>query len=146
MDASADVAWDAAPVEEIGSSDVSAWVQQVIYQLEGTSDLAEAFNRALGEGRMKDVDMDLKELSDEEFKAKYNKTKEEMKAALAEGQGQDYADKSWLKKQGKKSSNEPSLKDKLLSIPKGAKAWVKGQPDDDKSLGISEMRRLAGLK
>jgi formiminotetrahydrofolate cyclodeaminase len=145
--AAVDIAEFAGPIHEIGSSDVSGWVAQIERDAGlGHHDLEEAFDRALGEGRVKDVDIDLKQLSDEEFKAKYSKTKEEMKAALAEGQGDDYADKSWLKKQGKQSSNEPSLKDKLLSIPKGAKAWVKGQPDDDKSLGISEMKRLAGLK
>ena len=39
----------------------------------------------LDEGKMKDVAMDLKELSDAEFKEKYGKTKDEMKMAL-EGQ------------------------------------------------------------
>lgn len=36
----------------------------------------------LDEGKMKDVAMDLKELSDAEFKEKYGKTKDEMKMAL----------------------------------------------------------------
>ena len=162
MDASADVAWDAAPVEEIGSSDVSGWVQQVIYQLEGTSDLAEAFNRALGEGRMKEVDMDLKQLSDEEFKAKYNKTKEEMKAALAEGIGQDYVNKDVkMKRMGAKPL---SALDKLKIMPSQAKAMTKGDSEEDllhynkmkskstnesresKDNILTEIKKLSGLK
>jgi len=39
----------------------------------------------LDEGRVKEVSIDLEELTDEEFKAKYGKTKEEVKQALSEG-------------------------------------------------------------
>ena len=42
------------------------------------------------EGKMKEVAIDLKELSDEEFQKKYGKTKQEMQLALSEGAGQEY--------------------------------------------------------
>jgi hypothetical protein len=41
-------------------------------------------NSVIEEGKMKALDLDLKELSNAEFKKKYNKTKEEMKASLRE--------------------------------------------------------------
>jgi len=134
MNAARDVASFHAPVEELGSSDISIMVREVYREVgveypemnevkdtikydpktgkitgwehesdwqpaQGKdprgkvthlSDVArrkseELANAKLDEGRMKEVDMDLTELSDEEFKAKYGKTKEEMKAALAEG-------------------------------------------------------------
>ena len=141
--ASADVAYDAGDVDEIGSSDVSGWVKQVQQQLEGSGELAE--------GKMKEVDMDLTELSDEEFQAKYGKSKEEMKAALAEGQGDDVVNKDEkLKRMGAKPLG---MLDKLKTIPQGIKAMAKGEPEDDVSLynkqfneEIAQMRKIAGLK
>ena len=143
MDAARDVAEWVGDVEEIGSSDVSAYVQQVIDQLEGSSELAE--------GKMKEVDMDLTELSDEEFQAKYGKSKEEMKAALAENVGDDVVNKDEkLKRMGAKPLG---MLDKLKTIPQGMKAMAKGEPEDDVSLynkqfkeDIEQMRRIAGLE
>lgn len=40
----------------------------------------------VNEGKVKEVSMDLKDLSDAEFKQKYSKSKEEMRASLGEGQ------------------------------------------------------------
>jgi hypothetical protein len=142
MDAARDVAEWVGDVEEIGSSDVSAYVQQVVDQLEGSGELAE--------GKMKEVDMDLTELSDEEFQAKYGKSKEEMKAALAEGY-EDHVNKDEkLKRMGAKDLN---FLDKLKTIPHGIKAIAKDEPEDDVSLynkqfdeDIAQMRRIAGLK
>jgi hypothetical protein len=103
----------------------------------------------MNEGRMKEVDMDLTELSDEEFQAKYGKSKEEMKAALAEGY-EDHVNKDEkLKRMGAKPL---SFKDKLKTIPHGIKAIAKDEPEDDVSLynkqfneELAQMRKIAGL-
>ena len=79
MNAARDVASFHGNMEEIGSSDVSAMVHE-LYREVGVP-----YPEQLEEGRMKEVSMDLEELTDEEFKAKYGKTKEEMKQALSEG-------------------------------------------------------------
>ena len=179
MNAARDVASFHAPMEELGSSDISIMVREV-YQEAGVEypELAEEFKpreekpltykkeapskkrqnakyydylaRTLGEGRMKEVDMDLTELSDEEFQAKYGKSKEEMKAALAEGY-EDHVNKDEkLKRMGAKDLN---FLDKLKTIPQGIKAIAKDEPEDDVSLynkqfdeDIAQMRRIAGLK
>ena len=43
--ASADVAWSVGPVDEIGSSDVSAWVQETIDMLENNPEVAEDLDK-----------------------------------------------------------------------------------------------------
>ena len=105
----------------------------------------------LNEGKVKEVEMDLKDLSDAEFVAKYKKTKAEMKAALAEGIGQDHVNRDEkLKRMGAK---ELSVKDKLKMMPSQAKAAVKGDSEDDLvhynkqfKEDLDQMRRIAGLK
>jgi hypothetical protein len=105
----------------------------------------------LNEGKIKDIDLDMKELSDAEFVAKYNKTKAEMKASLEEAVGDDHVNQDVkMKRMGAKPL---SFKDKLKTIPQGIKAMVKGEPEDDVSLynkqfneEIEQMRRIAGLK
>ena len=59
---------------------------------------------------------------------------------IEESVGDDYVNRSQkLAIAGaRKPNKEPSFKDKLMSIPKGANAWAKGKPDDDKSLGLNE--------
>lgn len=145
MNAARDVASFHAPVEELGSSDISNMVREV-YREVGV-DYPE-----MNEGRVKAVSIDLKELTDEEFKAKYGKTKEEMESALSETQGQDYVNKSEkLKRMGAK---ELGVMDKLKNIPRGFKAMTKGDSEDELALynksfakeDLEEMRRLAGLK
>jgi len=42
------------------------------------------YKNTISEGKIKEIDTDMKELSDKEFKAKYKKTKEEMKQSLKE--------------------------------------------------------------
>jgi hypothetical protein len=78
MNAARDVASFHAPVDELGSSDISIMVREV-YQEAGVE------YPELNEGRVKELEMDLKELTDAEFVAKYKKTKAEMKAGLSEG-------------------------------------------------------------
>jgi hypothetical protein len=144
MNAARDVASFHAPVEELGSSDISIMVREV-YQEAGVE------YPEMNEGRVKELEMDLKDLTDAEFVAKYNKTKEEMKAGLSENQGQDYVNKDVkMKRMGAKPLG---MLDKLKTIPQGMKAMAKGEPEDDVSLynkqfneEIEQMRRIAGLK
>ena len=144
MNAARDVASFHAPVEELGSSDISIMVREV-YREVGVE------YPEMNEGKMKEVDMDLTELSDEEFQAKYGKSKEEMKAALAENVGDDVVNKDEkLKRMGAKPLG---MLDKLKTIPQGMRAMAKDEPEDDVSLynkqfkeDIEQMRRIAGLK
>jgi len=177
-EAARDIAEFAAPVSEIGSSDVSGWVAQMerdagIGVDECYEEFNEAYEEAMSEGKVKEVDIDLKELSDEEFKAKYNKTKEEMKAALAEDQynddysmdeavGDDYVNKDVkMKRMGAKPL---STLDKLKIMPSQAKAMTKGGSEEDllhynkmkskstnesiqsKDSMLTEIKKLSGLK
>jgi len=142
MNAARDVASFHAPVEELGSSDISAMVREV-YNEVGVE------YPELNEGRMKEVAMDIEELSNKQFYAKYKMSKDDMKAKLAEGQGDDYVNKDEkLKRMGAKPLG---MLDKLKTIPQGAKAWAKGDSEDDLELynksksTVEEMRRLAGL-
>jgi hypothetical protein len=142
MNAARDVASFHAPVEELGSSDISIMVREV-YREVGVE------YPEMNEGRMKEVDMDLTELSDEEFQAKYNKSKEEMKAALAEGY-EDHVNKD--EKMKRMGAKPLSFKDKLKTIPHGIKAIAKDEPEDDVSLynkqfneELAQMRKRAGL-
>ena len=122
MNAALDVASSHAPMQEIGSSDVSIMVREV-YNEVGVP------YPELNEGRMKDIAIDIEELSNKAFKAKYGKTKEEMKANLSESYGDDYVNKSEkLKRMGAKPLG---MLDKLKSIPQGVRAMAKGDTEDD---------------
>jgi hypothetical protein len=144
MNAARDVAYSHAPVDELGSSDISIMVREV-YQEAGVE------FPELNEGRVKELEMDLEELTDAEFVAKYNKTKAEMKAGLSETQGQDYVNKDVkMKRMGAK---ELSTLDKLKMMPRQAKAMAKGDSEDDlvnynKQFNeeIAQMRKIAGLE
>jgi len=78
---------DWSDLQEIGSSDVSAWVDNIVKQ-HSTPDSLERLKHLSGmevkEGKMKELEMDLEELTDAEFVAKYKKTKQEIKAMLSE--------------------------------------------------------------
>lgn len=78
MNAARDVASFHAPVEELGTSDISNMVREV-YNEVGVE------YPEVNEGRMKDIAIDLEQLTDEEFQAKYGKTKQEVEASLSEG-------------------------------------------------------------
>lgn len=184
MNAALDVASFHAPVEELGTSDISNMVRQVYrevgveypevseeykpreekpltYKKEAPSSKRKRekyydyLAKTLGEGRMKDVALDIEELSNKQFYAKYKKSKEEMKATLAEAQGDDYVNRDEkLKRAGAKPLG---MMDKLKNIPRGMKAMAKGETEDDLALynkskatneseiTVSEMKRLAGL-
>lgn len=129
-------------------------------------------DKGLEEGRVKDVAIDLKQLTDAEFVAKYNKTKEEVKATLGEDQynddysmeeavGDDVVNRDVkMKRMGAKPL---SIADKFKIMPSQAKAMTKGDSEDDllhynklKSKttneeaefneAIEQMRKIAGLK
>ena len=181
MNAARDVASFHAPVEELGSSDISIMVREVYnevgveypetneeytpreekpltYKKEAPSKKRQNAKyydylaRTLGEGRMKEVDMDLKDLSDEEFQTKYKMSKDDMKAKLAEAVGDDYVNKKekLAKAMAHRAPKKPeqSMLDKVKDIGKGAKAWVQGKDDSmyESDDNLAEMRRLAGLK
>jgi hypothetical protein len=181
MNAARDVASFHAPVEELGSSDISIMVREVYqeagveypetneeytpreekpltYKKEAPSKKRQNAKyydylaRTLGEGRMKEVDMDLKDLSDEEFQTKYKMSKDDMKAKLAEAVGDDYVNKKekLAKAMAHRAPKKPeqSILDKVKDIGKGAKAWVQGKDDSmyESDDNLAEMRRLAGLK
>jgi hypothetical protein len=144
MNAARDVASFHAPVDELGSSDISIMVREV-YQEAGVE------FPELNEGRMKEVAMDIEELSNKQFYAKYKMSKEAMQSKLAEGQGQDYVNKDVkMKRMGAK---ELSTLDKLKMMPGQMKAMAKGDSEDDlvnynKQFNeeIAQMRKIAGLK
>jgi hypothetical protein len=146
MNAARDVASFHAPMDELGSSDISIMVREV-YQEAGVE------FPELNEGRMKEVAMDIEELSNKQFYAKYKMSKDEMKAKLAEGVNVDYVNKKEkLARAGAHRAPrqpEQSFMDKVKSTAKGAKAWVQGKDDsmyESEENSLAEMRRLAGLK
>jgi hypothetical protein len=180
MNAARDVASFHAPVEELGSSDISIMVREVYnevgveypemneeykpreekpltYKKEAPSKKRQNAKyydylaKTLGEGRMKEVAMDLEELSDEEFQAKYGKSKEEMQAALAEGQGDDYVNRD--EKMKRMGAKPLSTLDKLKMMPSQMRSMARGDSEDDlvnynKQFNeeIAQMRKIAGLK
>jgi hypothetical protein len=174
MNAARDVASFHAPVDELGSSDISIMVREV-YQEAGVdypemneedsialrksaspkkkardAKYYDYLARTLGEGRMKEVAMDIEELSNKQFYAKYKMSKEEMKAKLAEGQGDDYVNKDVkMKRMGAKPL---STLDKLKMMPRQAKAMARGDSEDDlvnynKQFNeeIAQIRKIAGI-
>ena len=221
MNAASDVASFHAPMEEIGSSDVSIMVREVYREVgmdypemnEGIVDtirgmnykrLADrSFNKAMNaqddtmkygladrrrgkhekefnkqmdkmrqrtdkakslgvdESKMSDMDIDVSELTDQEFLEKYNHTKQQAidgdwenhyeSEPTDESIGDDYVNKDEkLKRMGAKDLN---FLDKLKTIPHGIKAIAKDEPEDDVSLynkqfneDIEQMRKIAGLK
>lgn len=66
-------------VEEIGSSDVSGWVRHVEQML---GNMRSDDTKDVTEGRVKELGMDLRTLTDSEFLAKYKKTKAEVRASM----------------------------------------------------------------
>jgi hypothetical protein len=146
MNAARDVASFHAPVDELGSSDISIMVREV-YNEVGVE------YPKLNEGRMKEVATDIEELSNKQFYAKYKMSKDDMKAKLAEDVNVDYVNKKEkLAKAGAHRAPkqpEQSFMDKVKDIGRGAKAWVKGEDDsmyESDDTELNEMLRIAGLK
>ena len=228
MNAARDVASFHAPMEEIGSSDISIMVREVYNEVgveypemnEGIVDtirgmnykrLADrSFNKAMNaqddtmkygladrrrgkhekefnkqmdkmrqrtdkakslgidESKMSDMDIDISDLTDQEFLEKYNHTKQQavdgdwenhyepetMPEPTDESIGDDAMTPQQKNIKMKRMGAKPlSFKDKLKTIPQGIKAMAKGEPEDDVSLynkqfneDIAQMRRIAGLQ
>ena len=239
--ASRDVAEWVGKVEEIGSSDVSAWVKEVInmcshndeieferdrdepdqdvgsdMQFDQDIDSPDQFNRGgemdeaapstsqqrgadadeqwalqqgakntgfktsqqrasdadeqwalqqggLGEGKMSEMDIDLEEMSDEEFLAQYGFSKqhamngawkhqpETMPEPTDESIGDDYVNKD--EKMKRIGAKELSTLDKVKIMPSQMKAMAKGDDEGDLTAynkqfneEIAQMRRIAGIK
>ena len=155
--ASADVAWSVGPVDEIGSSDVSAWVQETIDMLENNPEVAEDLDK---ETKLRKTRSPSKKASDAKYYDWLAKNADKFERDMDEGIGDDYVNKDVkMKRMGAKPL---SLADKLKTIPQGAKAWKKGESEDDlqlynkskatneskesKTNVLTEMKKLAGLK
>ena len=155
--ASADVAWSVGPVDEIGSSDVSAWVQETIDMLENNPEVAEDLDK---ETKLRKTRSASKKASDAKYYDWLAKNADKFERDMDEGIGDDYVNKDVkMKRMGAKPL---SLADKLKTIPQGAKAWKKGESEDDlqlynkskatneskesKTNVLTEMKKLAGLK
>ena len=155
--ASADVAWSVGPVDEIGSSDVSAWVQETIDMLENNPEVAEDLDE---ETKLRKTRSPSKKASDAKYYDWLAKNADKFERDMDEGIGDDYVNKDVkMKRMGAKPL---SLADKLKTIPQGAKAWKKGESEDDlqlynkskatneskesKTNVLTEMKKLAGLK
>jgi hypothetical protein len=227
MNAARDVASFHAPVEELGSSDISAMVREVYNEVgveypemnEGIVDtirgmnykrLADrSFNKAMNaqddtmkygladrrrgkhekefnkqmdkmrqrtdkakslgidESKMSDMDIDISDLTDQEFLEKYNHTKQQaidgdwenhyepetMPEPTDESIGDDAMTPQQKNIKMKRMGAKPlSFKDKLKTIPHGIKAIAKDEPEDDVSLynkqfneELAQMRKIAGL-
>jgi len=121
------------------------------------------------EGRVKDVAIDLKELSDEEFLKKYKKTKAEMRSALSEGWGADAANARHAEQQSDWDKTLEKHKDdpKMTSRLKHLRAWKASEAEkaaqqgyymghagrahkfpgeDDVNESVDAIRKLSGLK
>ena len=118
----------------------------------------------LGESKMSDMDIDVSDLTDQEFLEKYNHTKQQamdgdwenhyepetMPEPTDESIGDDYVNKD--EKMKRMGAKPLSTLDKLKTIPHGIKAIAKDEPEDDVSLynkqfneELAQMRKIAGL-
>jgi len=169
--ASRDVAEWVGNVEEIGSSDVSAWVKEVIDALnyttvdQQTEIPGDNPEDELDESKMSDMDIDISELTDQEFLEKYNHTKQQaidgdwenhyepetMPEPTDESIGDDYVNKD--EKMKRMGAKPLSTLDKVKIMPSQMKAMAKGDDEGDLTAynkqfneAIAQMRKIAGLK
>ena len=171
MNAASDVASFHAPMEEIGSSDVSIMVREVYrevgveYPEDEHSDLHEAFNKALGEGYDTRDAYELEDPKHPDFVKNYEEYKStHPDAKLADFiahlrsrknesvAGDDHVNKDIkMKRMGAK---ELSISDKFKIMPSQYQAMKKGDSENDllhynklqAKNPMAEMKRLAGLK
>jgi hypothetical protein len=195
--ASRDVAEWVGKVEEIGSSDVSAWVKEVInmcghndeieferdrdepdqdvgsdmqFDQDRDEDLPQwaewpTKNGEMDESKMSDMDIDVSELTDQEFLEKYNHTKQQamdgdwenhyepetMPEPTDESIGDDYVNKD--EKMKRMGAKPLSTLDKVKIMPSQMKAMAKGDDEGDLTAynkqfneAIAQMRKIAGIK
>jgi hypothetical protein len=168
--ATKDVADWVGNVEEIGSSDVSAWVKEVIDALNYTT--VDQQNEIPGdnpedeldESKMSDMDIDVSDLTDQEFLEKYNHTKQQamdgdwenhyepetMPEPTDEAIGDDYVNKD--EKMKRMGAKELSTLDKVKIMPSQMKAMAKGDDEGDLTAynkqfneELAQMRKIAGI-
>jgi hypothetical protein len=121
----------------------------------------------IDESKMSDMDIDISDLTDQEFLEKYNHTKQQaidgdwenhyepetMPEPTDESIGDDAMTPQQKNIKMKRMGAKPlSFKDKLKTIPHGIKAIAKDEPEDDVSLynkqfneELAQMRKIAGL-
>jgi hypothetical protein len=147
--ASRDVAEWVGKVEEIGSSDVSAWVKEVINNLGGNDEME--FERDRDEPEQ-DVGSDMQFDQDIDSPDQFNRGGE-----MDEAIGDDYVNKD--EKMKRMGARELSTLDKARIMPNQMKAMAKGDSEDDLiaynklkatedtqyNESIAQMRRIAGL-
>ena len=153
MNAAHDVASFHAPVEELGTSDISNMVREV-YNEVGVEypEVEEAYTPR----EEKPITYKKESPSKKKSLAKhYDYLAKTLGEEVDEGIGQDYVNKDYVNKDEKLKrigAKELSIKDKLKIMPSQAKAMVKGDSEDDlvhynkMKSGLEEMRKLAGLK
>jgi len=194
MNAVEDEAAHKGDIEEIGTSDVSAWTRSVIQSLEtgqygdAHNDLEEDYgqrapadsasplthahqawcdacdreekkcvcedkleesfmsdwNSFLSEGKMKDLAIDLRELSEAEFKKKYGKTKAEMRASLKEDldEGQEEDDVAAARAARAKLDKPAVFRKQEKFLPSKDKDWMV-TPDELKAAEELPSREFA---
>jgi hypothetical protein len=137
MDAIQDVADSVGDVEEIGSSDVSIWTNEVLQQLQGGyGESAEAEVEDLDEGRMSDVHLEITQMiddgeSDEDIMAALPGlvSKQQLKSMRAEEMDRpaEYDESiDWLKKAAGIGSNTKSN----FGIREGEQGYQKSLRDE----------------
>ena len=102
---------DWSDLHEIGTSDVSNWVNDIVkdnYMKEDILRLSGLVTEdvAVQEGKMKDLAMDIEELSDEEFEAKYKTKKSYWQEVKDKNLRQDPNKKAYISKMKKHGKNQ----------------------------------------
>lgn len=147
--ASRDVAEWVGNVEEIGSSDVSAWVKEVINNLGGTDEIE--FERDRDEPEQ-EYGSDMQFDQDIDSPDQFNRGGE-----MDEAIGDDYVNKD--EKMKRMGAKDLSTLDKVKIMPNQMKAMAKGDSEDDLiaynklkatedaqyNESIAQMRKIAGL-
>ena len=118
---------DWSDLHEIGTSDVSNWVNDIVkdnYMKEDILRLSGLVTEdvAVQEGKMKDLAMDIEELSDEEFEAKYNTKKSFWQEVKDKNLRQDPNKKAYISKMKKHGKN------------KRPSDWAQAMMADDKQM------------
>jgi hypothetical protein len=103
---------DWSDLQEIGTSDVSAWVNNIVNTYSKDKELSEVRklsgmkgNSAILESKMKDLAMDLDELTNDEFEKKYKMKKSDWEEVKTPGLRQDPSKPAYISKMKKHSEN-----------------------------------------
>jgi hypothetical protein len=103
---------DWSDLQEIGTSDVSAWVDNIVKTYSKDKELSEVRklsgmkgNSAILESKMKDLAMDLDELTNDDFEKKYKMKKSDWEEVKTPGLRQDPSKPAYISKMKKHSEN-----------------------------------------